>query len=146
MRIYKEFRRVDEASHLIIEGLMLEMVGEMLRHCGRVSGPRPPRWLKEVIEFLHARFAEPFNLDELAKLVSVHPVHLAQVFRKHRQCTVGEYVRKLRLEFACRQLATSSIPLSDIALTCGFSDQSHFTRIFKSQTGITPSQFRRLLC
>jgi AraC family transcriptional regulator len=144
IRIYKEFRSMDEASHLIVEGLMLEMVGEKVRHGRRVSEPKPPRWLKEVIEFLHARFAESFKLDELAKLVGVHPVHLAQVFRKQCQCTVGEYVRNLRLEFAYQQLAKSSTPLSDIALACGFSDQSHFTRTFKHHAGMPPSQFRKL--
>lgn len=144
-KLYKEFRGADEASPLVIEGLMLEMLGEGHRLFRAVSGRKPPRWLNEVTEHLRARFAETSRLNDLARMVSVHPVHLAQAFRHHHRCTVGEYVRQLRLEFACRQLITSGMPLSEVALRCGFSDQSHFTRTFKRHTGMSPSQFRKLL-
>jgi AraC family transcriptional regulator len=56
---------------------------------------------------------------------------------------LGDHVRKLRIEFACHRLATSDTPLADIALTAGFSDQSHFSNTFKRYTGMTPAAFRR---
>jgi AraC family transcriptional regulator len=74
--------------------------------------------------------------------VGVHPVYLASEFRKHFGCTIGEYVRKLRVEFACRRISESDSPLSDIAIAAGFSHQSHFSRTFKAVTGMTPAGYR----
>jgi AraC family transcriptional regulator len=78
----------------------------------------------------------------IADLVGVHPVHLASTFRQHYRCTIGEYVRHLRIEFACRMISSSEASLADIALAAGFFDQSHFSKAFKQLTGMTPSQFR----
>jgi AraC family transcriptional regulator len=74
----------------------------------------------------------------------VHPVHLAQAFRKFYHCTIGDHVRSLRIDFACRQLTMTKLPLSEIALLAGFADQSHFTRTFKEALGLPPSQYREL--
>ena len=68
---------------------------------------------------------------------------MARVFRQHCGVTLGEYVRKLRVDFAARQLISTDEPLTGIAFAAGFSDQSHFTRTFKRQTGMTPDAFRR---
>jgi AraC family transcriptional regulator len=65
------------------------------------------------------------------------------VFRQQYGCTVGDYVRKLRLDFASRQLATSSASLAAIALAAGFADQSHFTKAFRRASGMTPAEWRR---
>lgn len=144
-KLYREFTNEDSASRLIIEGLMLEMLGETLR-CGAVPHTHAaPPWLQQVKELLQARFAENLTLADLAQNVSVHPVHLAQTFRKTYQCTVGEYVRDLRIKYACRELATSAKPIVDIALAAGFCDQSHFTRTFKRAVGTAPSQYRETL-
>jgi transcriptional regulator GlxA family with amidase domain len=59
-------------------------------------------------------------------------------------CTVGEYVRRLRFEFACQQILTTRRQLCDVALDAGFADQSHFNRMFRSQMGVTPFVYRNL--
>jgi AraC-like DNA-binding protein len=56
---------------------------------------------------------------------------------------VGELIRRRRVEHACDLLAHSDLSLAEIALACGFSDQSHFSMMFKRHTGITPSKFRK---
>jgi AraC family transcriptional regulator len=144
-RLYKEFAQMDQASGLIIEGLMLEMIGETSRCGPHVTAYQPPRWLHQARELLRARFAEHLTLAEVAKTVGVHPVHLAQMFHKSYRCTVGDYVRQLRIEYACHALAASETPIVDIALTAGFCDQSHFTRTFKRALGVAPSQYRASL-
>jgi AraC family transcriptional regulator len=77
--------------------------------------------------------------------VGVHPVTLARAFRRAFGCTVGEYVRRLRIERAARQLADSDLSLAEIALGAGFSDQSHFSNLFRRHTGLSPFQFRRAI-
>lgn len=78
----------------------------------------------------------------MARSVGVHPVHLATTFRRHFGSTIGEYVRRLRIDFATRQIASSEESLCNIALAAGFADQSHFSKVFRQQTGMTPGVFR----
>jgi AraC family transcriptional regulator len=144
-RLYKEFTLMDGISPLVVEGLMLEMIGETVRHSvynSRTGANLAPQWLRQARDSLHARFTERLTLTELARDVGVHPVHLAQAFHKSYQCTVGDYVRQLRIEYARRELAASETPIIQIALAAGFCDQSHFTRTFKRVVGVAPSQYR----
>jgi AraC family transcriptional regulator len=91
----------------------------------------------------HDRFTENISFDEVAAAVGMHPVHLAREFRRHFGCAPGEYIRRLRVEFACRRLASTDTPLIEVALSAGFADQSHFTRTFRRQMRMTPGEFRR---
>ncbi len=144
-RLYREFLEMDEISPLVIEGLIFEMVGETSRSAACPSISRPPLWLERAREFLHDRFSEPITLAEIAQEVGIHPAHLSQVFHKHYNCTIGTYLRRRRIDFACQSLASTDLPLSRIALEAGFSDQSHLTRTFKQHIGMPPAQYRDLL-
>ena len=144
-RLYREFARPMDASLLAMEGLALEIVAEAARPSSRSATCPPPRWLEEARELLHARFCESFTVDEVARSVGANPAYLCRIFREQYGCTMGEYVRRLRVEFACRLLCVSDAPLADIALDAGFVDQSHFTKIFKHHTGLTPARFRSTL-
>ncbi|MBD0369944.1 MAG: helix-turn-helix transcriptional regulator [Pyrinomonadaceae bacterium] len=143
MQLYGEFRGGDKFSPLTVEGLMLEIVAEASRHSLRKSGHKPPLWLRQAREILDEQFSETVTLVALSETVGVHPVHLAREFRRFYHCTVGGYVRKRRIEFACRQMSTTDFALSDIAHAAGFFDQSHFARTFKRVVGLTPSEYRR---
>lgn len=142
-RLYEEFRHWDEASPLAFEGLVLEI----LAATARCSLGRPdralPRWLKRVREFLDAHFADALTLDDMARTAGVHPTHLIRVFRRFHRCTPGDYVRRRRIDFACRRLLETETPMAEIALEAGFCDQSHFTHVFRRHTGQTPSAFRK---
>ena len=141
-RIYQEFQRMDSFSMLAIEGLILELLAEASRT--RVGGEKNcPQWLKQSRDFLHANFTESFTLEEIARVADVHPVHLSRVFREKFGCTIGEYVRRLRVEFASRQVLSSEESLGEIAHAAGFSDQSHFNKTFKTAFGLTPAEYRK---
>lgn len=144
-RIYQEFNRTDAASALSIEGLVLEILAEASRNRVSTAERKSPRWLEQAKDFLHDNFSESFALEDVSKIAGVHPVHLARVFREQFGCTIGEYVRRLRVEFACRQISATDISLNEIAVHAGFSDQSHFTRAFKNQFGITPNEYRKIV-
>ena len=141
-RLYNEFHHMDEASPLAIEGLMLEIIAEASRHPVKASERKGPSWVKHTEEFLKDSFLEPLTLDSIAGSVGIHPIHLSRVFKRKYGCTIGEYVRKLRIEFACREISQTDTPLTEIALTAGFYDQSHFSRTFKRIVGLTPSEYR----
>jgi AraC family transcriptional regulator len=141
-RLYEEFHQTDEASALVMEGLTLELLGHVLR-CHRRSPTSPPRWLELARQMLHNRPTELITAREIAQTVGVHPVYLVSAFRKHYRVTIGDYVRRLRIEFACRQISQTNVSFSEIAVGAGFYDQSHFTRTFKSMMGMTPTQYRQ---
>ena len=142
-RLYYEFRRLDELSLLAIEGLTLELLAENARLASSTSERRSPPWLRKVRDLLHEKFTASLTLDEIAGVAGVHPAHVARVFRQIHGCSLGDYLRKLRAEFACRLLTTSDTPLVEIALAAGFSDQSHFSKVFRRQTDMSPTQFRK---
>jgi len=142
LRLYREFRETDEVAPLMIESLALEIIAAATRHAVTPCGQKTPRWLEQAREMLHATFAGQVTLAGVARAVGVHPVYLASGFRKHYRCTVGEYVRRLRIEAACREVSGTDAPLCEIAPAVGFYDQSHFTNVFKRHTGMTPAQYR----
>lgn len=143
-QLYQEAQEADSASALVAEGLALELLGEIARGCAPAAERQPPRWLRQVRELLQSQFAASLSLEEIAAVAGVHPVHLGSVFRQHYGCTVGDTVRRLRIDYACRRLAHSEDSLAEIALDAGFAHQSHFTRTFKRLTGTTPAQYRKI--
>jgi AraC family transcriptional regulator len=146
LKLYQEFYYTDDASPLVIEGLALELVGELSRKA------RPPRrsklapvWVVRAWDLIEARYTEDLKVDDVAAEVGVHPVHLSTVFRRIYRCGIGERVRQLRVEYAAEQLAGTDLPLATIAHQAGFCSLSHLSMYFKKQTGLTPSAFRRSL-
>ena len=143
-RLAGELRASDSAAPLAAEGLALELLAGMRREAPAECRPlRAPAWLNTAEELLRTRLGDCVRLGELADLVGVHPVHLARAFRARYGVSVGEYGRRLRLEWAAAELARSDTPLAVIAARTGFADQSHFTRIFKQHIGATPGAYRR---
>jgi len=134
----RELRRRDSVTPLVIEGLMLQMFGELSRADGGAIAP----WLGRVRDEIASRFAEPLTHAALAANAGVHPVHLARSFRRYFGITVGEMIRQLRVEHA-KSAIRGGRPLAAAALEAGFADQSHLTRTFRAVTGLTPGAFRR---
>lgn len=139
LRLYREYRQRDQWSRLAIEGLTLEIIAGHSRQSAKASGRK---WLFHARDILTINFIQPPPLVELAGQVGVHPVHLAREFRRHYNCSIGDFCRKLRIERASRQIVSTDLPISEIALSLGFYDQSHFTNTFKRYTGMTPAAYR----
>jgi AraC family transcriptional regulator len=72
----------------------------------------------------------------------VHPIHLARTFRARYGISVGEYGRRVRIEWAAAEIARGESSLAAVATEAGFADQSHFTRLFRRYVGTTPARFR----
>ena len=139
-----ELRAPDQITPFAVEGLVLELLtmAARVRSADSTAG-RPPRWLTEARAVLHDRSAEQLRVADVAGLVGVHPGQLARAFRRHFGTPIGSYARGLRVSWAAGRLRDCDDGIAQIAQDAGFSDQSHFTRTFKRQFGVTPLAYRR---
>jgi len=145
LRIQREIRSFDGASDLVLQGLFLQLLGEMHRAGQRRNPTEGPAWLPRACSLLRDRCLENLSIDEISREIGVHPSHLARVFREYLGETPGDYVRKQRLAWAAREIARTTKPINVIAAEAGYSDQAHFARHFKAGVGVAPGEFRRSL-
>ena len=136
-------RAPGDAARSELDALALEALSLAARPHGNVPCAERSLWLGRIVERVRSQFRAPPSIGQLAAEAGVHPVHVARSFRAATGCSIGEFVRRLRLEWATEQLLRTSIPLSDLAAAAGFADQSHFTRHFRSRMGIPPARYRR---
>lgn len=144
-RLLRACRQPDADHRLAAEELVLDLVSRTLepgradQAPGRGGGPR---WLDDVMALV--RSAEPAReLSLIAEAVGRDPGHICRAFRAAFGCSVHEYARMVRIERAAVRLRTTEDPLVRIAIETGFSDQAHFTRVFKAHMGVTPLAYRR---
>ena len=143
VRLYREYRDMDQCAGLAFEGLVLEMLASLARR-PVFHEKQPPGWLPKVVEFLNEGFHENLTIRQVAAEFDLHPAYLSTVFRQFHKLGIGDYLHRVRIEFARRELSKPEIQLANLAARAGFADQSHFTRIFKRFTGMTPGTYRAL--
>jgi AraC family transcriptional regulator len=102
------------------------------------------RRLARVLAFIDAQLDHDLNLEELAREACLSPFHFARSFKAAMGVSPHRYLLQRRLDHAKAMLKAGAVPMTDIALTCGFSSPAHFASSFKRATGVTPSLFRRL--
>lgn len=142
LKLDQELASGDDVSEFAIESLIIESAIEIHRHRDAGFIGKNSKWMKQAEEFIYENSTSTLTLSNIAAASGVNPVHLARTFRRKHHCTVAEYVRRLRIESSCSLLVSSSLPLAVIAAQTGFSDQSHFSRIFKRATRMTPAEYR----
>jgi AraC family transcriptional regulator len=141
--IEREFEREKHPSPLVLEGLGLELIGQLIRPEERIESRRIPDWLLRTKEMIEDCAGSEITIADLAATVAVHPVYLARAFRKYFGNSPGEYLWRKRLLRVRRLLIDTRLPLVEVALQCGFSDQSRMTHAFTAEFGITPGRYRR---
>jgi AraC family transcriptional regulator len=143
LRLYREYLQSADACPATVESLTWEMLGAAAQW--KPSGNHRPNWWPRVEELLHQYFRQPLSVAGIAAEVGVHPVHLARVCRRIQGRTIGEYLQRLRLQFACQMLGEGELPISEVAAESGFSDQSHLTRTLQRFAHMTPARLRQML-
>ena len=140
LKMYKECLISDNDSETSITALVLIAFESFQEKHERIS----PGWAAQIAEILHDRWNENVSLTQLSNELKLHPVTISKSFPKHFHCSLGEYSRKIKIEKAISLMSHSNRTLTEIALECGFFDQSHFIRTFKDVTGFTPKAYQRL--
>jgi AraC family transcriptional regulator len=133
--LYRSLNRDAQISH--------ESVVNLISLCA--SGAQThvkTAWLDRVLDWMNDEYCCTLTLTQASELAGVHPVHIARSFRRMLGCTFREYLTLIRVRRAIDLLKGCSTNITEIALACGFSDHAHFTRTFKSATGLTPTAYR----
>jgi AraC family transcriptional regulator len=134
-RLMRESAAWDADSPRIAEELCRELLDREATDSAR------PAWLARAEEMLRLSA----STTEASRGAGVHPTHLIRTFRRFHRCTPAEFARIHRLERAAQLLARTRQPIVDVALECGFSDQSHFTKHFHRAFGVAPGKYRAAL-
>jgi AraC family transcriptional regulator len=138
--MYREFQRMDDVSPIAMEGLALLLLAEASR-----TGPHNRKhndWLIQARDFIQNHHSQKLSLRRISQSVGIHPVYLSQQFVRYYGTTIGDYIRRLRVDSACKRLTDSKDQIADIAISVGFCDHAHFCRAFKEFTGMTPTHYR----
>lgn len=125
------------------EKLLHEVYSKFLKDSKTAKTPAWAKELKNMIQDqIDAQFA--FDLKKISSELDLNPSYISREFSKYfEDLNFGEYVRKQRIEKAISLIENTAYTLTEIAYMTGFSDQSHFTRIFKAHTGKNPSGYRK---
>jgi len=116
------------------------------KYLQETKGKKAPAWAKELKEMIQDQMDTnmSLSLQQASDELEINPSYLSREFSKYfDNLSFGDYIRKLRIEKAITLIETTTYSLTEIAYLTGFSDQSHFNRIFKKQTGENPSAFRK---
>ena len=131
------------AKLLDLISLLHEDAGRFVRQQTMLPGRINDRKLRFILEYIDANYRYPLSLESLAAQVSYSPIYFHKLFCAAMGKTPRKYILDRRIRAAREMLVIGNIPLSNIAMECGFSSQSYFNYIFKKETGMTPSAYIR---
>lgn len=123
-------------------GAVIGIAGVMRPYDRAGGAPGDYQRLTRACEFVLAHYGERIAVADIAKCAHLSASQLQREFRRLFDMSLGDYVLRVRLIMARRRLETTAVTVGRIALDCGFYDQSHFTRAFRAETGLSPREYR----
>jgi len=142
-KLYFEFILSDNYSEVSVEILLLQIC-DALDNLKTNNSQKNPIWIEDLKELLHYDTSN-LSLQYLSDQLGVHPVHISRAAPKHLSMSLGEYIRQDKIKKAIPLLLNSNASLTEITYKLGFSDQSHFNRVFKSHFNMNPSSYRKMI-
>lgn len=139
------------ASKLMIEGLarsLAAMLAQINEHELAAVADRiflAPAKLRRVIEFVDHSIEEDIALADMAAIAGLSTFHFSRVFKRATGSSPYHFVRERRLELSRKLLVETDMGIAELALVCGFANQSHFTAAFSRAMGISPARYRQLM-
>jgi AraC family transcriptional regulator len=150
MAIAQEAANGGVGSELLVDSLTTQLSVAILRNHANVIFREPDgsaclsfRQEHLVRDYVQSNLHDRLTLEDLAATAGLSKFHFARRFRASTGTTPHEFVLRQRVDRARRLLQRTSIPLPEVAQTCGFADQSHMNRVVRKRLGATPGEVRR---
>jgi AraC-like DNA-binding protein len=138
---WAKYHQKEKHTQSPVEHLLIEVFERYLK---QKKSKKTPVWVTELKEIIQDQIDTNITLKQISKDLDINPAYLSREFSKYfDDLSFGDYIRKLRIEKAIDYLNNSDFSLTKIAYLTGFSDQSHFARIFKKYTGKSPSVYKK---
>ncbi len=102
--------------------------------------------IQAVERYIREHFDEPLTREALAAVAGFSVPHFHRIFRACTGENIAAYVRRARLERAGRKLRMGAVDITEVALAAGYDTHSAFSKAFKQEFGLSPSEFRQLNC
>ena len=96
----------------------------------------------KTIAYIKENYMEKITLEDIAKNVYISKSYLSRLFKDEVHCSITSYIHKIRIDRSKALLEDDTLSLADVSILAGFEDQSYFTKIFKSITGVSPGKYR----
>jgi len=140
-KLYAELRHQDNVTELAVLSRIIDLFG-LATQRKRIAETWPGPWLLRVRDYIEEHCTSALRLDELATVAGRHPAHLSFEFRRFFGKTISQFIRERRVLRAAGLFHSVAGNVGDVAMMCGFYDQSHFTHAFGQMMGCTPTQYR----
>lgn len=127
-------------------GLLYRLLGLFQHNCIN-TGPAPKKEahrMRDVLEYIDSHITDNISVLSVSERFNYNESYFCRKFKREVGCTVSQYIRTRRLEYARKLLETDKISVKHISDICGFSDSAHFTRSFEKAYGISPSKYRKI--
>ncbi len=138
--IIQKFTSIEDIS-LWLFNTMEHLVDSVFKY----SEEKHAHIIRKTLAFLNENYNKKVTLELVAKKMYLSPVYFSRVFKQETGVTFTQSLNKIRIEKACELIWTDRYRLTDIALMCGFEDQSYFTKVFKKILGVSPIQYKTQL-
>jgi AraC-like DNA-binding protein len=132
-----------ELEQTLITAFLTSASREFRAHRERPAPGLAPRQVRRAEAYIEQNWDQPVSIEDLAAIVGASARSIFRTFKQSRGYTPQEFARKIRLKHAREMLLQSELSLTEIAVTCGFADSSHFSREYKRAFGDRPSELRR---
>ncbi len=147
LALYQELQSSGAEGALYAESMSVALSAHLLQHYSTarlapIRGLLSAKDTQMVKDYIEANLEAALSIAELSEVVNLSAYHFAELFRRTIGLTPHQYVLRMRTERAMVLLQSTRQPIATIAQQVGFQTQSHFTRIFRQHTQMTPKQYR----
>lgn len=146
----EEYEKRQDGFEIAIQAKLMDFLISLVRFMERSSAGKALRSqpspaaiaMSRILKHIHEQFKNPLRLEDMAEMAGVSREYFCVIFKKITGTSLVEYLNRLRIEEAKHLLSHSALPVTDVCFESGFKDLSYFSRLFRTETGLSPKAFR----
>ncbi len=144
-RIIRRWNPTSAGGEVAVKAALSEMLLYAGKHLTGSKQETRNNLFEKIKEAMQLRYSGPLSVEDLARTYGISPVYLRKLFHLYEGCSPKQYLETVRHENALRLLLHSDLSLRMIAEVCGYTDEFHFSKVFKKRMGQSPAKYRKHL-